>query len=113
MLQVYGEVPPAAVRVVLYGLLTTPCGNAVVEMVREEEMGVFAAAMTTGTACESCIVCVFWTCNWTVAGVVRLLLPIVPDNVLASTTVVVSAAPFQRMAAWAGKFVPVTLNVVV
>ena len=41
-----------------------------------------------------------------------LLLPTVPDRVLLSTAVVAIAAPFQRMAAWAGKFVPVTFSVV-
>jgi hypothetical protein len=40
-----------------------------------------------------------------------LLLAIVPDKVLLSTVVVVRGAPFQRMAAWAGKFVPVTFRV--
>jgi hypothetical protein len=43
----------------------------------------------------------------------RLLLPMVPDKVPASTAVVATAAPFQRMAAWVGKFVPVTLIVMV
>jgi hypothetical protein len=42
-----------------------------------------------------------------------LLLPTVPDKVLLSIAVVVSAAPFHRMAAWAGKFVPITFRVVV
>ncbi len=41
-----------------------------------------------------------------------LLLAIVPDKVLLSTVVVARAAPFQRMAAWVGKFVPVTFSVV-
>ncbi len=40
-----------------------------------------------------------------------LLLAMVPDKVLLSTVVVVSGAPFQRMAAWVGKFVPVTFSV--
>jgi hypothetical protein len=42
-----------------------------------------------------------------------LLLATAPDKVLPSTAVVVSGASFQRMAAWAGKFVPVTFSVVV
>ena len=41
-----------------------------------------------------------------------LLLAIAPDRVLLSTVVVVSGAPFQRMAAWVGKFVPETFSVV-
>ena len=41
-----------------------------------------------------------------------LLLPMAPDRVLLSTVVVAIAVPFQRMAAWAGKFVPVTFSVV-
>jgi hypothetical protein len=41
-----------------------------------------------------------------------LLLSILPESVFESTTVVATAAPFQRMAAWVGKFVPVTCNVV-
>ena len=69
------------------------------EIVRGEGEPEFAGAMTSGTACDDCIVCVFCTCNCTVAGAARLLPPIVLDSVLASTTVVVSAAPFQRMAA--------------
>ena len=41
-----------------------------------------------------------------------LLLPMVPDKVLLSTVLVVIAAPFQRMAACVGKFVPVIFRVV-
>ena len=41
-----------------------------------------------------------------------LLLVTVPDRVLLSIAVVVSGAPFQRIAAWVGKFVPVTFSVV-
>ena len=63
------------------------------------EEGVFGAAMVTCTAGDSCIVCVFCTCNLAVPGVARLLLPIVPDNVFESTTAVVTWAPFQRIAA--------------
>jgi hypothetical protein len=59
----------------------------------------FGAAMVTCTAGDSCIVCVFCTCNWAVPGLARLLLPIVPDNVLESTTAVVTRVPFQRIAA--------------
>jgi hypothetical protein len=83
------------------------------EIVRGEGEPEFAGAITSGTACDDCIVCVFCTCNCTVAGVAMLLPPTVPDKVLASTTVVVSGAPFQRIAAWVGKFVPVTFRVVV
>jgi hypothetical protein len=82
------------------------------EIVRGEESAL-AAAMTRGTASDDCIVCVFWTCTCTVEGVAMLLLPIVPDKVLPSTAVVASAAPFQRMAACVGKFVPVTFRVMV
>jgi hypothetical protein len=81
------------------------------ESVRGEEP-VPAAAMTTRTAGDSCIVCVFCTCNWAVPGFARLLLPTVLVSVLASTTVVGRVAPFQRIAAWVGKFVPVTFTVV-
>ena len=42
-----------------------------------------------------------------------LLLATVPDKVPPSMAVVTSAAPFQRMAACVGKFVPVTFRVVV
>ena len=69
--------------------------------------------MTIGTPCDSCIVCVLRTCTCTVAGVTKLLLPIVPANVLASTTVVAIAMPFHSRAVWAAKFVPVTLIIVV
>jgi hypothetical protein len=42
-----------------------------------------------------------------------LVLTTVPDKVLLSIVVVVSGEPFQRIAAWAGKFVPMTFKVVV
>jgi hypothetical protein len=83
------------------------------EIVRGFEELPLAGAMVTGTEGDSCIVWVFCTCNWAVPGLARLLLPIVPDNVLASTMVVVRLAPFHRMAAWVGKFVPVTFKVMV
>jgi hypothetical protein len=60
---------------------------------------VLAGAITSGTACDAAIVCVFCTCNWTVLGVTRLLGPTVPDNVFASITVVATAVPFHRIAA--------------
>jgi hypothetical protein len=63
MLQMYGDVPPIAVRVKVYAVLTTPCGNVVVEIAGGEGGSAPAAAMVTGTACDSCIVCVFCTCN--------------------------------------------------
>lgn len=62
-LQVYGEVPPAAARVTVYAVLTTPWGNAVEVIARGAEGSVLAGAMVTGTAWDSCIVCVFCTCN--------------------------------------------------
>jgi hypothetical protein len=72
----------------------------VVEMLRAVGVGaVLAGEITTGTACDAAIVCVFCTCNLAVLGVARLLGPTVPDNVLASTTVVATAVPFQRIAA--------------
>jgi hypothetical protein len=71
-----------------------------------------AGAMTRGTAADACIVWVFCTFNWIVPGVAMLLLAIVPDKVLLSTAVVVSGESFQRMAAWAGKFVPMIFSVV-
>lgn len=83
------------------------------EIVRGEEEPEFAGAMMSGTACDDCIVCVFCTCTCTVAGEAMLLPPTVLDSVLASTTVVVSGEPFQRIAAWVGKFVPMTFRVVV
>jgi hypothetical protein len=140
MVQVYGDVPPLAPRVTVYGAATVPCGSEVVEMATAEGEGdvgvcggvgggvgavggvgvvggagepVSGAAMTTGTPWDSCMVCVFWTFSCTVAGVERLLLPTVPDKVLASTTVVTTGAPFQRIAALEGKFVPETLSVAV
>ena len=44
-------------------------------------------------------------------GFARLLLPMVLVSVLASTVVVTTGVPFQRMAACDGKFVPVTFSV--
>ena len=58
-----------------------------------------APVIANGTAGDACIVCVFWTCNSTVVGVARLVLPMVLDSVLESTTVVDNGAPFQRIAA--------------
>jgi hypothetical protein len=69
--------------------------------------------IVTGTDWDFCRVCVFWTCSWAVPGFARLLVTTVPDNVFASTAAVDNGAPFQRMAAWVGKFVPVTLRVIV
>jgi hypothetical protein len=61
---VYGVVPAAAVRAAVYGALTTPCGKVAVEIARGDEvLVVLAAAILTGTACDSCIVCGFRTCN--------------------------------------------------
>jgi len=113
MVQIYGALPPIAVSEKLYGLPTTAFGSEVVEIPRVFEGAVLEEVMTIGTACDSCIVCVLRTWSWTVAGVVRLLLPIVPARVLASTTVVANAMPFQSTAVSAGKFVPVTLMIVV
>ena len=55
--------------------------------------------MTRGTAADDCMVWVFCTFNWIVAGVAMLLLVTVPDKVLLSTAVVASGESFQRMAA--------------
>jgi hypothetical protein len=100
-----------AERVPVYVELTVAWGSEGAEIVSGEDPSVLGGAMTSGTAGDACMVCVFCTCSWTVAGLAMLLLPIVPDNVLASTEVVATGAPFQRMAACVGKFVPVTLRV--
>jgi hypothetical protein len=48
----------------VYVVPTTPCGTVVEEIVRGVGgPGVPAGAMTTGTACDAAIVCVFCTCN--------------------------------------------------
>jgi hypothetical protein len=70
-----------------------------------------AGAMTTGSVCDSAMVCGFCTFNWAVEGVERSLLPIVAVRVWGSTTVVASGAPFQSSTAVFEKFDPVTLSV--
>jgi hypothetical protein len=53
-------VPPVAERVAVYALPTTPCGTVVEEILRGVGVvGVLAGAITTGTACDAVIVCVF------------------------------------------------------
>jgi hypothetical protein len=69
------------------------------EIVRGEGDVESAGAMTRGTAADDCIVWVFCTFNWIVAGAAMLLLVTVPDKVSLSTAVVASGASFQRMAA--------------
>ena len=100
-----------AERVPVYAELTVAWGREVAEIVSGEDPSVLGGAMTSDTAGDACMVCVFCTWSWTVAGLARLLLPIVPATVLASTDVVANGVPFQRMAACAGKFVPMTLRV--
>ena len=59
MLHVYGVVPPVAASVAVYADPTTPWGTVVEEIVSVEGAVVFAGAITTGTACDAAIVCVF------------------------------------------------------
>jgi hypothetical protein len=53
-------VPPDAANVAVYPLPTTPCGTVVEEIVSAVGVeGVLEGAITTGTACDAAIVCVF------------------------------------------------------
>ena len=63
MLQVYGEVPPVAAMVAAYGALMAPWGRAEVVIASAAGGVVPGAATTTGTDCDSFMVCVFCTCS--------------------------------------------------
>jgi hypothetical protein len=57
MLQVYGEIPPDAPRVTLYGMPTVPLGSEVVVMTKS------ASSMTTVTAADAVFCRLSVTCT--------------------------------------------------
>lgn len=93
-LQLYGAVPPVAVRVTLYADPTVPLGSDVVVMASG---GAFLAAeMLNSTAADFTPVTLFISCSSAVPGEARLALSTGLATVVSFSSVVVSGLPFHR-----------------
>lgn len=134
MLHVYGRVPPAAERSILYCVPTVPgaidlvtivsgCTTGPEELFDPEELDpeellgadelVEPVDVTvTLTGFDKLPDLRSWTFNCTTIGVARLPLGTAAARVFPFTTDVDSVFPFQRITAWLVKFAPTTVMVV-